>query len=475
VPGKCDYPLRPHSRNVGFAYGQVDDVVEGILKAGNMFPHASGFCPADRLRRNLAFCFLLFALCTTAESAQAGTVLALHVFRGGSDGAEPGGTLMFDRAGNIYGTTTLGGETPNCSSAAGDSCGTIFKISSGGAYKILYTLCALPNCSDGAVPSAALIEDKQGNLYGTTEYGGSTKCAFGCGVVFRVSPGGVETVVHAFLGPPNDGSNPVSTLRADRVGDLYGTTEDGGTNNAGTLFKIAPDGREKILHVFGSASDGGNPGAGVVVDTEGNLYGTTEFGGTYGGGAVYKLAHGGTESVLYSFTGGSDGGDPSGSLVADQSGNLYGTTNYGGGSSTPWCRYGGCGTVFKIAPGGAETTIYTFQGGLDGSGPAAAMFLGRNGDLYGTTVAGGNTTNSGNGTIFQLKTNGDERVLYRFCTIKQQEQGCPEGAGPFGGLIRDGTGNLYGTTSLGGGNPASIGAGTVFEFERVTSQFLGRF
>jgi len=310
---------------------------------------------------------------------------------------------------------------------------------------VLYSFCSMTNCSDGVGPQADLIADSNGNLYGTTVGGGG----FGFGTVFELSPpataGGpwTETVLYSFSGPP-DGVAPVGTLVADSSGNLYGTTYNGGGYRggptAGVAFMLAATGKESVLYTFCSqplCSDGGNPTG--LIDSNGNLYGTTQNGGALGHGVVFQLS---PYTVLYRFcTQGfpcTDGATPSrGRLLAD-GGNLYGTTLYGGAS--------GAGTIFKLTPGGKETVLYSFcsqPNCSDGAQPVAGLIADSAGNLYGTTGDGGA---SGAGVVFEVMPDGTETVLYSFCSMTN----CSDGAAPFTSLIADGKGNLYGTTSGGG-------------------------
>jgi uncharacterized repeat protein (TIGR03803 family) len=316
--------------------------------------------------------------------ASDGNETPLHSFDV-TDGASPEAALIADAAGNLYSTTYQGG---------GSCCGTVFKLAPDGSLTVLYSFCSQPNCSDGAFTFAGVIEDVAGNLYGTTTNGGDSNCD--CGVAFKLAPDGTETVLHAFTNYPNDGAFPVGGLIADKKGNLYGTTDDGGAGSHGTVFKIAPDGTETVLHSF-RLSDGSYPTAGLTKDRLGNLYGTTFFGGAYNEGVVFKLAPDGTETVLYSFTDGSDGANPAANVILDKRGNLYGTTEYGGDLS---CAYGqGCGTVFKLAPDGSAKVLHTFKGGKDGANSVAGLII-SNGRLYGTTPS---AAAHGFGNVFALK------------------------------------------------------------------------
>jgi uncharacterized repeat protein (TIGR03803 family) len=297
---------------------------------------------------------------------------------------------------------------------------------------------------DGASPAAGLIADDYGNLFGTTEFGG----AYGNGTVFELTRSGTESVLYPFTGG-SDGGIPEAGLIVDRAGNLYSTTEVGGSLGNGTVFKLSPSGTEAVLYSFSGSPDGAYPNAGLAADRYDNLYGTTGFGGTgscppFGScGTVFKLTPRGTESVLHSFTGSPDGDFPAAGLVSDR-GNFYGTTDLGGESAN--------GTVFKLSPRGVESVLYSFTGGSDGGGPEAGLITDSAANLYGTTTGGGA---SGNGVVFKLTPGGTESVLYSFA-------GSPDGANPSAGLIADSAGNLYGTTGGGGGGSCFGGCGTVF-------------
>ena len=304
--------------------------------------------------------------------------------------------------------------------------------------------------NDGAHPWGGLIEDKNGNLFGTTTDDGKGQGAGG--TVFRVAPDGTETISYTFSGRdyPN-GTGPMGILLADKSGNLFGTTYEGGSSYQGVVYKLAPDGTESVLHSFGNGTDGSRPQAGLVADVEGNLYGDTPYGGGTTGcfgdgcGTAFKLAPDGTETILHAFAGGSDGAEPNGSLIMEAAGNLYGATSQGGGTA---CGGSGCGTIFRLAPDGTETILYTFTGAQDGSDPAGPLVLDERGNLYGTTSS----------TAFKLTPGGTLKVLHTF------EYG-HDGGQPAGGLVRDGAGNLYGTTLFGGGGSTGCGngCGTIFE------------
>jgi uncharacterized repeat protein (TIGR03803 family) len=238
--------------------------------------------------------------------------------------------------------------------------------------------------------------DSAGNFYGTTGGGGSG----GSGTVFEFNPSmNSFLTLHSFTGG-NDGKTPLGKLVLDAAGNVYGTTYLGGTSGGGTVFKIDASGNFSVLHSF-NGTDGGAPQAGMVMDPAGNLYGTTSLGGTSDLGTVFKVDTSGNESVLYSFAGGSDGKYPQSGLVRDGAGNLYGTTTQGGSP----CGVPGCGVFFSIDPSNHESVIYSFTGGSDGSTPVAALLLDPAGNLYGTTSQGGSCAFPGCGTVFEYQMN----------------------------------------------------------------------
>jgi len=294
-------------------------------------------------------------------------------------------------------------------------------------YTVLYTF---TGGMDGAMPASPPIPDAAGNLYGTTVTGGS----HGHGTVYKLSPSGTEAVLHSFAGG-TDGSYPYASLLRDGAGNFIGTTHNGGANNFGTLFVVAPSGARKVLHSF-STAEGYWPSA-LVRDGAGNLYGTTNLGGAAGFGTVFKLDRAGNETVLHTFTGGTDGSLPAGGVVRDAAANLYGTTSRGGTF--------GAGVVFKVDSGGTFNVIYNFTGGADGGTPSAALVLDPAGSVYGTAIAGGAFSK---GVVFWINPAGQQTVLHNFNGIA--------GEGPYGGLVRDPAGNLYGTTYFGGAQSEGV-------------------
>lgn len=349
--------------------------------------------------------------------------------------------------------------------------------------KVLHTFCGA-NCGDGQSPMSSLATDSSsGNLFGTTELGGANGTSTSGGVVFELVPNAAKTrwqekVLYSFCAAANctDGSKPEAGLLFGNDGHLYGTTVSGGANNLGTVFELIPNAgktrwREKVLYSFCSAAscaDGDLPLAGLIMDQSGNLYGTAEQGGGPNiAGVVFELIPNASktrwrERVIYSFCPTPDtnpcpdGAYPQAALLMDTSGNLYGTTGGGGPN--------GGGTVFELAPNAAKTrwrekVLYSFCSAadcVDGQKPTAALVLGPSGNLFGTTQE----TASSTGTVFELlpnaaKTRWREKVLYTFCTLAS----CADGQQPVAGVVMDGAGLLYGTTESGG----SGGVGTVFE------------
>jgi len=409
----------------------------------------------------LALAAALAAMAATPAQAQNYKFKVLHTFHG-KDGGSPFGTLVRDAAGNLYGTA--GGGTGKCGSLG---CGVVFKLDGTGRQVWLYNF----QGKNGQGPAAGLLRDAKGNLFGTTAAGGLNEksCAGGCGVVFRLDrTGRKEAALYKFTGPP-DGYWPESTLVEDTAGNLYGTTYEGGADVQGTVFMIDTAGKETILHSFAGPPEGGGDGAspyhGVVRDAAGNLYGVTFAGGEWGAGAVYEVDSSGSEALLYSFSGGSDGAQPDSILLLDAQGNLYGTTQNGGNDQ---CGGTGCGVVFELSPqsggGWAEKVLYDFcsqTGCADGEGPIAGpLVMDASGNLYGTTYFGGayrNCNGDGCGVVFKLDSTGNETVLHSFT-------GGPDGAFPWAGVTSDRKGNLYGTTVYGGARcDKTYTCGVVFE------------
>ena len=348
----------------------------------------------------------LFLLCVaTAVAAKAQTFTTLLSFDG-SNGKHPYASLVQGIDGNYYGTTVYGGGIHDK--------GTVFEITAGGKL----TKRSFHGDSGGAFPYAGLALGTGGYFYGTTE----ADRAYGFGIVFKVSPDGTLTTLYSFCPrgyPCSDGWGGRAALVEGRDGNFYGTTEAGGTNDAGTVFKITPSGTLTTLYSFcpqgpPDCSDGRQPFAGLVQGTDGYFYGTTQYGGINNGGTLFKITSRGTVTTLYSFCSQAnctDGEDPGAGLVQATDGNFYGTTESGGSFKchSGFHTYTGCGTVFEITPGGKLTTLHNF-GGADGAFPYAGLVQATNGALYGTTAGGGGAAPGGNtgslccGTVFSLDT-----------------------------------------------------------------------
>lgn len=405
--------------------------------------------------------------------SQAGTEKVIYSFLGGHDGSVPYNSLVSDAAGNLYGTTAEGGNSKCFSSG----CGTVFELmpqkNGGWKKKILYTF---KGAADGGAPQSALTFDAAGNLYGLAEEGGvvNSGCPYGCGVVYELSPNAngtwTQTVLYRFQ-DDTDGSGPAGNLIFAAAGNLYGATVHGGGHNigcsgdsCGTVFELSPKAgggwTETVLYRFQSGSDGSTPSGGVTL-VSGNLYGTTLYGGASDSGTVFELKHAGnqwTESLLYSFMGGGNAGNPYGGLVFDAKANIYGTL-IGGGN--------GGGAVFelkRVGSGWKENILYffcTLNNCADGDEPWGTLLADKNGNFYGTTALGGSATcpfgMAQCGTVFEMKHNRDgwkEIVLHQFGNSG-------DGFSPHSAVVFDTKGNLVGTTIYGGAS----NQGTVFEVQ----------
>jgi uncharacterized repeat protein (TIGR03803 family) len=347
-------------------------------------------------------CSLLMGVVGVASAQGLVTLYSFCSLPNCTDGAFPDAGVVLDSTGDVYGTTFYGG-------ASGQ--GTVFKVTAKGAETVLYSFTGQ---SDGSEPNAGLVRDSKGNLYGTTTSGGNFNpyvCNTGCGTVFEVTALGTEIVVYRFLANGTDGYFPSAGVIRDSNGNLYGTTVYGGASGQGAVFELNSNGAEKLLHNFGGA-DGASPEASLVRNFKGNLYGTTAHGGASGQGTVFEITAAGLETVLHSFVAGNaDGGTPLAGLVRDSSGNFYGTTAAGGKSMPPYCD-SGCGTVFKVTAKGVETVLHSFAAnGTDGFAPFAGLVRDSSGNLYGTTEEGGA---HGYGTVFSVTAGGVETVLHSF-------------------------------------------------------------
>jgi uncharacterized repeat protein (TIGR03803 family) len=309
------------------------------------------------------------------------TNLYSFIGSGNGDGALPEAGLVQGCDGNFYGTTYEGGTN------SFPGVGTVFRISPSGSYTSLYSFVGYPN--DGSNPEGNLVQGSDGNFYGTTSGGGTNSS----GSVFQITPGGSYTNLYFFNSYPNDGQIPQAGLVQGSDGNFYGTTAQGGTMGLGTVFRISPGGSYTNLYSFGSLpNDGGDPNA-LVQGSDGNFYGTTAQGGTEFAGTVFRITPSGSEVTLHSFVGyPSDGFSPLAGLIQGSDGNFYGTTEFGGTEFA--------GTVFRISPNGTYTNLYFFViSPSDGSSPLAGLVQGSDGSFYGTTYLGG-TSNSG--TVFKI-------------------------------------------------------------------------
>jgi uncharacterized repeat protein (TIGR03803 family) len=350
-------------------------------------------------------CGTVFKLSPVSGGGWKETVL--YNFTGGADGKNPYGGVTLDSKGDLYGTTVAGGSGGACT---GDGCGVVFLLSKAGKNWVETVLYNFTGGKDGFGPGGTVVFDKVGNLYGTTPDGGNlSKCSGGgCGVVYQISPirggGWKQTVLHTFTGGADGAVGSLGPLLVDKSGNIFGIAELAGDPSCqcGTVFKLALVGGKwkfKTLDAFKGVPNAGSPYGGVIADNKGNLYGTTYYGGANGAGSVFKLTKSAgkfTESVLYSFTGGTDGGSPTTTLTFDAKGNLYGTTSTGGDGN-------GDGVVFKLAPksGGKwkESVVHQFANSPDGSNPYYGLVLDKAGHLFGTTAIGGG---SGQGVVFQI-------------------------------------------------------------------------
>jgi len=340
---------------------------------------------------------------------EAGKEVALYSFDG-PNGAGPSAGVLRDPMGNLFGTTQEGGVLLPCGGAHGTGCGVAFRLDKKGK-EVRYKFRNNPDGSSGSNPISLLVEDAAGNLYGTTKGGG----ADGAGTVFKIDATGKESALYSFTGGV-DGCDPSAGVILDSSGNLYGVTVQGGSgfcnSGYGVVFKLDPSGSLAVLHTFG-VGDGAYPHSALLFDSQGNLYGATTGGGSGaacasfdGCGTVFELLGNGSwmEKVLYSFCALPncvDGLEPSGPLARDASGNLYGTTIFGGASQS--CNGNNCGTVFKLDPAGNETVLHSFTGGSDGETPSGIV-IDSAANLYGSTQDGGATcfTSLTCGVVFKI-------------------------------------------------------------------------
>jgi|SRR5580692_655693 uncharacterized repeat protein (TIGR03803 family) len=398
--------------------------------------HSTRVCSAVVAVSSTFLTFLL-SLSLVTQPTQAQTLQVLYNFAGSSDGGKPDAGLVRDAARNLYGTATSNGAF---------GWGVAFKVDSSGTETVLHSFG--DGTKDGRTPYADLIRDQAGNLYGTTYEGGGIGCTDGCGTVFKIDNAGKETVLHRFAGGTADGCFPYGGLIRDLAGNLYGTTQECGASNFGTVFKLNKTGKETTLYSFaGGATDGEYPTyTTLLMDAGGTLYGVTQQGGTTGGGVVYKLTQKGKETVLYSFLGGTaDGCYVLGTPFMDKNGNIYGTAGQ--------CGASGVGTVWKLTKRGKETVLHSFAGGTsDGEYPFAGVIVDGAGNVYGNTKFGGA---SGFGTVYRVTKNGKETLLHSFDGT--------DGQYPNGSLAKNPKGTVLFSTTQNGG---TMGFGTVWKITK---------
>jgi len=401
-------------------------------------------------------------VCAAMAIPSAGqTFTTLVQFDLNTDGAGPQyGALVQGRDGNLYGTTS-GGSTNS-------TAGTVFRMTPDGTLTTIYNFCSQANCADGHTPVAGLVLGTDGNFYGTASSGGDLSCGYpyGCGTVFKITPAGALTTLHTFTGQ-GDGAGPFAGLAQGRNASFYGTT--GSEGGDGTVFKITPSGMLTTVHFFGRP-DGLWPISGPALGIDGNFYGTTSGGGTSsncndGCGTVYKMTPVGKLSTLHSFDL-TDGAELVGGVVQAADGSLYGTSALGGTSPVCAGLYAdGCGTVFKITPAGKLSTLYNFcslSNCFDGVSPYGTLMQATDGNLYGTALEGGALDY---GTLFQITTSGVFKVLHNFDR--------DNGGVPFAGLMQATNGILYGTTYYGGTPPScNYGCGSIYIIDLGLSPFV---
>lgn len=380
----------------------------------------------NRMLARVALAWIAAILASTAgyTSKGFGVVYQFCQKRNCTDGGGPNGVSV-DKSGNFYGTTVAGGKWDD---------GTVFRVTPSGTGTVLYSFCKKAFCADGSTPWSGVVIDKGGNLYGTTELGGSQGCGGnGCGVVFKLTPDGSETVLHTFGTNEADGTNPYGGLTLSGS-DVYGTTSTGGAYKSGTVFRVTTAGKERVVYSFcaqAGCTDGSAPSTWEqLLMYKDTLYGTTTGGGAFGGGTVFKLTAGGDESILYSFCSQKnckDGQYPQSGVIMDKSGNLYGTTSYGSTSSM----------VFELAPNGIETILYAFSS-TEGYDLLAGLVLDHGGNLYGSAERGGPNDK---GIAFKISPSGSEIMLHAFGS--SEDEYC---AAPRASMIMM-KGELFGTTS----------------------------
>jgi uncharacterized repeat protein (TIGR03803 family) len=392
---------------------------------------------------------VLGAFLCGGTAVKASTTEVIYSFTGGGDGEYCDTDVEVDAAGNLYGTSVLGGTFGG---------GTVWELSPVGGGWVHTVLYNFTGGADGGEPYKGVTIDAAGNLYGSAVTGGSGSCEGGCGVVYQLSKNGsswTQKVLHAFTGG-EDGSGPGSRVTVDNRGNIYGMTPTGGTYGLGTIYTLRPKGNGtwtlQVLHAFTGGSDGSSGSAGRMVFHQGALFGAATTGGATGHGTIFELRPqfkgAWAFKTIYAFAGEPDGSFPYGGLTIDLSDNIFGTTYYGGDN--------GVGSVFQVshARGGwTDLILYSFKSAMDGNSPISNIVLDTAGNIYGTTSEGG----LGSGTIFQLTPvpggSWSETIAHSF-------SGTPDGAFPYAGMVGDGAGNFYGATVHGGAD----GDGAIYRF-----------
>jgi uncharacterized repeat protein (TIGR03803 family) len=439
------------------------ELAQSSIKKTRQRDGISGVCAAAA-RSALAFSAVLMLAVVTTQLAQAQTPTTLYSFcsqTGCPEGYNPAAGLVQATNGQLYGVTESGGAHDG---------GVLFSITPSGTPAVVYSFCSLTNCADGQLPAQTLIQATNGDLYGTTFCGGTGAvygCNAGAGTVFDIPlGGGTLTTLYSFCSLTDcaDGASPTAALTQANNGDLYGVTRYGA--GYGSIFDIAPGGGTLTTLVGLDSTDGNEPNAGLVQASNGYLYGTVSLGGANDNGTLYRMTPSGQLVTVYNFCSLSncaDGNFPEAMLIQASNGDLYGTTYYGGANN-------GAGTVFKITPSGALTTVYSFcslTDCADGYNPTAGLIQATDGNFYGTTYSGG--AHSG-GTIFKLTPGGTLTTLYSFCS----QTSCADGLNPNAGLIQATNGVFYGTTENGGigSSNGAGGDGIVFSLSVGLTQFV---
>jgi len=421
------------------------------------------------LRLSRAFSFFA-VFCAVAIGSRAQSFTTLLTFDG-ANGANPKSvTLVQSVDGDLYGTTSAGGSTANCSAG----CGTIFKISLDGKLTTLHNFCDQPDCTEGMNPQAGLIQATDGNFYGTTLGGGSHN---GNGTVYRMTPDGMVTTIYSFCAMQNcaDGYSPDAALVQAADGNLYGTASGGGTKDSGTVFKITPAGALTTLYSFcvqPDCADGANPVSELTQGADGNLYGMTSQGGK-GSGTIFNINSSGALTTIYTFCSKAqcaDGGNPKGGLIRGADGSFYGTTFAGG--------TGNAGTIFMVTPQGALTTIFSFCTGCAvGAAPYSTLVQDGDGNFYGTAYYGGA---KGQGTAFKVTPPpkvtppGKVKPTWKIIAVHSFDD---SDAYPIAALMQAKDGNFYGATFNGGSSPKCLnsgGCGTVFRLSSGSGSSVKR-